>query len=553
MKYKWEAMFSPRVLERGYDYYMTGAVEDLEQNYFDDTIYEAHVDGSAEYCVEIQYSNGMVIDMECDCPHAMDGNNCKHMAAVLYEIEHKRETHGHESVPSEDITELICKIPEDDLRAFLIELCTGDERLSNRVLLRYSNSVGKSQLEQLFEELEVISDQYSDRRGYITWEHTGDYEIAVMDFLDVNTKILLGRGCVMEAFDLVTGTLDRVEGQGLDDSDGTTSEIASCAGQCFSDMIAAGNQSEKEKIFDWFEARIKNNDAPEYAQYMISDVFNTKFREKEFLLRKLQLFDSKGVPPREDNWHAKYVYQENIIRSLKLMEELGYSEQQLLEYMKKHWDLSEIRKKAANRAVSRGDIEEAIRILRESKELDRNRPGLIDEYSQELIRLYRKVRNKKEYRAELEFQVFSCRQSDFTYISMLKEQCQQEEWEDLRERIFKSSSCAGIRFSLMESEGLLGRLIQEIAQTKSPNLMDRYENALKKKFPERVRDVYVDYITRDVQSASNRKEYHHLIQYLKKIRKYPDGARIAGKIAEDWKALYHRRRAMMDELREAGF
>ena len=32
-----------------------------------------------------EISNGEVTDMYCSCPYALDGRNCKHMAAVLYE------------------------------------------------------------------------------------------------------------------------------------------------------------------------------------------------------------------------------------------------------------------------------------------------------------------------------------------------------------------------------------------------------------------------------------------------------------------------------------
>lgn len=43
------------------------------------------------------------------------------------------------------------------------------------------------------------------------------------------------------------------------------------------------------------------------------------------------------------------------------------------------------------------------------------------------------------------------------------------------------------------------------------------------------------------------------MQYLKKIRRYPGGKEKAAEIAENWRALYYRRRAMMDEMQKAGF
>ena len=37
--------------------------------------------------VEIVLKDDHVVEMYCDCPYAADGNNCKHMAAVLFAVE----------------------------------------------------------------------------------------------------------------------------------------------------------------------------------------------------------------------------------------------------------------------------------------------------------------------------------------------------------------------------------------------------------------------------------------------------------------------------------
>lgn len=68
-----------------------------------------------------------------------------------------------------------------------------------------------------------------------------------------------------------------------------------------------------------------------------------------------------------------------------------------------------------------------------------------------------------------------------------------------------------------------------------------------------MRDAYVAYVNRNSATVSNRKEYNRLMQYLKKIKKYPGGYEIAADIAKDWRIFYYRRSAMMDELSKAGF
>ena len=68
-----------------------------------------------------------------------------------------------------------------------------------------------------------------------------------------------------------------------------------------------------------------------------------------------------------------------------------------------------------------------------------------------------------------------------------------------------------------------------------------------------MRDLYISYLHREAETASDRNRYRELIEYLKKISGYPGGKEKAAEIAENWRALYYRRSAMMDELQKAGF
>ena len=83
--------------------------------------------------------------------------------------------------------------------------------------------------------------------------------------------------------------------------------------------------------------------------------------------------------------------------------------------------------------------------------------------------------------------------------------------------------------------------------------LDRYEKVLKERFPEQVRDLYISYLYREAERVSDRNRYRELMKYLKKISGYPGGKEKAAGIAENWRAKYYRRRAMMDEMKKAGF
>lgn len=235
------------------------------------------------------------------------------------------------------------------------------------------------------------------------------------------------------------------------------------------------------------------------------------------------------------------------------MKELGASEQEISNYRKQYRNFSTIRCLEVQEYLERRKFEDAIRVLLESKELDRDYAGLLSQYSRQLIDIYRETGQEEDYRREPEYQIITCAQSDLSYVEMFKKLCDEEEWIRYREKILESKTAWSIKYQLTEREGLYERLLKEIINSGYVYSLDQYEKVLKKQFPEKVRDAYITYVQRNAERVSDRKHYKELVQYLKKIKKYPDGEKRAKKAAEEWKALYRRRPAMMDELRKAGF
>ncbi len=80
---QWQYLFSTSILQRGREYYKKNKVRSLIQ---DGETYYAAVEGSREYDVTVRISGDKIVSLSCDCPYACEGNNCKHMAAALYEI-----------------------------------------------------------------------------------------------------------------------------------------------------------------------------------------------------------------------------------------------------------------------------------------------------------------------------------------------------------------------------------------------------------------------------------------------------------------------------------
>lgn len=91
MNTNWQHWFPRETLRRGEAYYRSDCVYDFE---FKGNRCTADVFGSYIYKVKISNPGKNNMTMRCTCPHARDGFNCKHMAAVLYqwqEIEDARD------------------------------------------------------------------------------------------------------------------------------------------------------------------------------------------------------------------------------------------------------------------------------------------------------------------------------------------------------------------------------------------------------------------------------------------------------------------------------
>lgn len=80
----WQRYFSRTILLRGETYYNKGAVNDLQ---IIGGRYYATVRGSHKYSVMIWKKANSQLGMSCNCKYALDGNNCKHMAATFIAIE----------------------------------------------------------------------------------------------------------------------------------------------------------------------------------------------------------------------------------------------------------------------------------------------------------------------------------------------------------------------------------------------------------------------------------------------------------------------------------
>jgi hypothetical protein len=107
--------------------------------------------------------------------------------------------------------------------------------------------------------------------------------------------------------------------------------------------------------------------------------------------------------------------------------------------------------------------------------------------------------------------------------------------------------------SLYHKTGQIEKLMDTLLLLRNITLLDTYEPDLRSQFSAQLRDIYAEFVQDEIEYTENRSDYQEMVGYLQKIASYPGGKAVAAQIAQDWKVVYKRRRALVDELTKAGF
>lgn len=95
-------LFSATILERGAAYYEAGRVK--QPSMIAENLWHAEVRGTEDYQVDIRLRNGNVASAACTCPYAQHAMYCKHVAAVLIDMDAMQHGSNDTSFPDDALT-----------------------------------------------------------------------------------------------------------------------------------------------------------------------------------------------------------------------------------------------------------------------------------------------------------------------------------------------------------------------------------------------------------------------------------------------------------------
>lgn len=571
----WQKLFASHILERGYDYYCDGAVENIEIGRDD---IRADVVGTEDYEVEISLNDGKVTDMYCSCPYAAGGNNCKHMAAVLYEWtadimdEDEPEDTDNEDMDNDAdaesmdlfepavtvcdykkksaaVEKLVTSAERDIVQAFLVSVLAEDKKL----LLRFRNMVNKcatkEDVEDYFEQIDEIADRYLGRDHFINYYQAYDFMLELEEIIDKDVRRMIDNGSHISAFHVMNHIFVLLGNVDMDDSGGETSMLAEQIYQLWLELLTKVNAQDKRKMFIWFTTHMDGS-VIDYLEEYIEQIIVEEFKEPEYEQDKLSFMEEmiEKAEKKDSGWSRDYAVGKWTVTYLKTLEEKNAPEDQLEEICKKYWNNSGVRRYYIDRYFEKKEYDRVLQVLDESIELDKAYRGQVLEYIQKKKEIYRLQGNKSAYIEQLWKLVLEQSAGDLDIYKELKAQYSEKEWLIKREELFKKLPPNAHIDRLYKEEKLYDRLLAYVLKSSGLYAVQSYENVLKKEYPKQILSKYQGEVNKMASCTGNRKHYADLVALLRRMKRIKGGSEIVETIVEEWKIKYRNRPAMMDEL-----
>ena len=461
----WKKLFNPVILERGFDYHRNKKAEIL--NLSADEV-NAVVSGSDDYEVSIYLSDGEIDDIYCDCPYASDGNNCKHMAAVLYLFE---DLQSHSNPHYTDIESLIAGTSPEQIKKFLINAMRYDSGLKDRFIRFIDGENGNINIAEYKSQLKSLIWQYSDNSGFINWKNVSPFINEAVKLLEECTDSLIEWKRYFEAFEIVSYYYDEILTTDLDD-DGDISYFQSVCLEILSAIADASDIKTRRRLFN--AAFRKMDTSFSFFNELYFDFIRRCFDEEEFLEKMLECSDKLISKNNISNYERK----KWILYHIDLMNKLGYSDEAIELFCKKYWNVIEVREFLTDRYLKNGDTEKSITVLKESLELEKENMYISESIHLKLKDIYKQQSDKKNYIKELWTILTETTITDKSVYLEFKSLFDGDEWEETREQLYSSMKYQAMLPEYFIEEKLTDRLANFVFSNNNTYLIEKYESIL---------------------------------------------------------------------------
>lgn len=559
------------ILQRGIEYCHAGRVHDLTKN---DAQWTATVSGTDEYEVEITIEDEEVTDWYCDCPYD-GGNICKHVVAVLFAIRiqckkvnpyiEKMEAESVQIEIDGDVRQALKTIEPGQLEPFVLEYASEHADFKQALLHRFASAMGNPQALNT-NHLHEVESCFPDSYIYTCYhgEEIIDFSSVTsgLERLQAKAELFFNQKVWGDAASLALQIIRSVGEHYEEDRYEYYDERGEMSFPCeeSKELLLKIVQSPeveghlKEEI--WQELRALN-ELSALGDYCLLDMEELTHQVSLYALSKeeaLALCD-KAIREGEEEGRCS----QPVLRKAEVLE--FYGDEEAVEQLLQNYSNSlGVRNRLIDMLHKQDRNEEVLKQVADGISLietDSEKNWTTDDYALEWRKLALGINESK---GDISQAIAYCRDlfietgGDGIYYRKLKSWVDKAEWKAFLQKLmretsfydsFDESNEAEIYVAEKDDKALCCLLTSERLDLP---LVIRYAAHLQKPYTSQVFAALEARMRTYAEEKMGREHYKRLAEYLRNLKKLEGGNTVVERLVNDFRALYKRRSAMMQEL-----
>lgn len=214
----------PTIAERGLNYFAEGLVSGLD---IDKESARARVKGRETYRVELRARDDE-LSFSCTCPHAMEGNLCKHVVAVgLAWLDALEPEQAQASAdPEQEVRDWLAQQPQPVLATMLYDLALRDDALYRSLRLKIDLGKRSSDPDASLKAWYRAIDEATEVEDFLDWRQVSGFAADLQELSNALEKLLTPDSALL-LIELSEYAIPRIEQalQQVDESAGELGEV----------------------------------------------------------------------------------------------------------------------------------------------------------------------------------------------------------------------------------------------------------------------------------------------------------------------------------------
>lgn len=567
---QFEQVIDEKILKRGLSYYKKGLVQQLDE--VSPNTYEAVVEGTEDYTVQLTVKNKVVTEYVCDCPYDQ-GPVCKHVAAVIFKLQEdqlqlnqkqtktkskatsKTATGKKRKTIAEQINEMLTKASKEELVALIQEEASSNTAFRNRIMMaleQYNDNISK---DFYANQMKAILKSAKGRYGFVDWQSARVMGRSIEQMLNAaynayehdnyQNALLVS----FSAMEVLIPALNEI-----DDSSGVLTDCITMAYDMLRDMgTEVGSESIRKEIFDFCFNHLEKHtfrgwDWHVDSMWLAMAVARTQ-KEYDSLLSLVE---------QEQDHEPKGYSEEFEQRQLQLIKyrilERTRGDEAANAYLKQKLDNPELRKVAINNAINQKDYDSAIKLAMDGVKKDMKQyPGLANEWYDWLLTIALAQNDTPKIIEYARYLLIDNFQPQQDYYQILKQHVKPDQWTEFVDQLIHDIEAKSRGYhtdlvaKILIKEARWDQLWDLVCGLPFLQSVEYYESYFTKRQPDKLAELYAKRILDYMSHNMGRDHYQTACRYIRKIIKLGE-RQVANDLIDTLRKTYPQRRALLEEL-----